>query len=171
MVVQKKYSYLCTQKQNNKQKTLTMGKINFTRQHYDKLKSLATDMLFKNETIMTSMGQVLNITELLHTQSIGVLNNIRISLDKKLDSLSKQDEWVATDAQQAKSEKLKNQRELVNLLIGYKRYTQEQNELKAQKEKLSAQLEELKESQKTPEDRIKELADAMAVLQIDPDFE
>lgn len=171
MVVQKNIRTFALRNKIINKKTLTMGKINFTRQHYDKLKSLATDMLFKNETIMTSMGQVLNITELLHTQSIGVLNNIRISLDKKLDSISKQDEWVATDAQQAKSEKLKNQRELVNLLIGYKRYTMEQNELKAQKEKLSAQLEELKESQKTPEDRIKELADAMAALQIDPDFE
>jgi chromosome segregation ATPase len=64
---------------------------------------------------------------------------------------------VATDYQQEKLEALKKQKELVNLIIGWKRHNLEIQEARAKKAELTAQLDELKESQKTPEDRIKEL--------------
>lgn len=134
-----------------------MAKVNFTKEHYAKMQTLAFAMLVHNQTISTKMGQPLNIVELMHTQTINTLNGIRLGLGKQIDTLESQDEWVATDYQQEKLEALKKQKELVNLIIGWKRHNLEIQEARARKAELTAQLDELKESQKTPEDRIKEL--------------
>lgn len=134
-----------------------MAKVNFTKEHYAKMQTLAFAMLVHNQTISTKMGQPLNIVELMHTQTINTLNGIRLGLGKQIETLESQDEWVATDYQQEKLEALKKQKELVNLIIGWKRHNLEIQEARAKKAELTAQLDELKESQKTPEDRIKEL--------------
>jgi len=42
-----------------------MAKINFTKEHYAKMKELAFAMLVANEAITTKMGQPLNIVELI----------------------------------------------------------------------------------------------------------
>ena len=55
------------------------------------------------------------------------------------------------------SKRIKDTKELVNLIIGWKRYNLELDENARKKEELSKKLTELKESTKTPEDRIKEL--------------
>ena len=44
--------------------------INFTKEHYAKLKELAFDMLVSNDTIPTKLGQSLTILELMHTTTI-----------------------------------------------------------------------------------------------------
>jgi len=134
-----------------------MAKVNFTKEHYAKMQTLAFAMLVHNRTISTKMGQPLNIVELMHTQTINTLNGIRLGLGKQIETLESQDEWVATNYQQEKLEALKKQKELVNLIIGWKRHNLEIQEARARKAELTAQLDELKESQKTPEDRIKEL--------------
>ena len=134
-----------------------MAKVSFTKEHYAKMQTLAFAMLVHNRTISTKMGQPLNIVELMHTQTINTLNGIRLALGKQIETLESQDEWVATDYQQEKLEALKKQKELVNLIIGWKRHNLEIQEARARKAELTAQLDELKESQKTPEDRIKEL--------------
>lgn len=130
-------------------------KINFTKEHMSRLIELATDMLFANNCIQTTMGQVLNITELLHTTSINQLNNIKAMLVKKIEKLEGADEWVGEDTE--KLESTRRTKELVNLIIGWKRYNLELEENKRKKNELTAKLTELKESTKTPEDRIKEL--------------
>ncbi len=147
-----------------------MAKVNFTKEHYAKLKILAFDMLVSNQSISTKLGQPLNIVELMHTQTINTLNSIRLSLGKQIESLESQDEWVASDYQQEKLEALKSKKELVNLIIGWKRYNLEIQEAKAKKRELTAQLEELKESQKTPEDRIKELETKLKELDSTEEF-
>ena len=147
-----------------------MAKINFTKEHYAKMKELAFAMLVANEAITTKMGQPLNIVELMHTQTINTLNGIRLAITKQIEDLEKQDEWVATDYQQEKLEALKRRKELVNLIIGWKRYNMEAAEAKAKKAELTAQLKELKESQKTPEDKIKELEASLAEIEDTPEF-
>lgn len=147
-----------------------MAKINFTKEHYAKMKELAFAMLVANEAITTKMGQPLNIVELMHTQTINTLNGIRLAITKQIEDLEKQDEWVATDYQQEKLEALKRKKELVNLIIGWKRHNMEAAEAKAKKAELTAQLKELKESQKTPEDRIKELEAQLTAIDADEDF-
>lgn len=121
------------------------------------MKELAVNMLISNLVINTKMGQPLTIVELMHTQTVNTLNNIRLALGKQIESIEQQDEWVSTSYQQEKLDSLKTQKELVNLIIGWKRYKAEQLETRQKKAELTEQLKQLKESQKTPEDRIKEL--------------
>lgn len=139
-----------------------MAKINFKKENFDKLVSLAAGALFDNVTFTTKMGTPMNISELMHTTTIGTLNEMRLSLAKAIEKLESQDEWVATDDIKDKLDALKNKKELVNLLIGYKRYKLEQEENARKKAELTAKLTELKESQKSPEDKIKELEAELA---------
>ena len=129
--------------------------INFTKEHMARLYDLATEALFDKSVIQTKLGQVLNIYELLHTTSINQLNEIKSSLSKKIEKLEEADEWVNPDND--KLQTMKETKELVNLIIGWKRYNLELAENARKKEELQEKLDELKESQKTPDERIKEL--------------
>ena len=137
-------------------------KINFTKEHFSKLQLLAVEALFKGDIFRTKMGQILNIYELIHTVSINQLNEIKNLLASKIQKLESKDEWVEVDTSELND--LKVQKELVNLIIGYKRFNLERNEIDAKRRELSSKLAELKESQKTPEDRIKEIEAELASL-------
>lgn len=130
-------------------------RVNFTRDHMSRLLDLADEALFSKTTVFTKLGQPLNIYELLHTTSINQLNEIKLGLAKKIEKAEESDEWVAPDNDKLQS--MKDAKELVNLIIGWKRYNLELTENELKKEELSKKLTELKESQKTPEDRIKEI--------------
>ena len=130
-------------------------KINFTKSHMARLIDLADAALFDKMVITTKLGQPLNLYELLHTTSINQLNEIKINLAKKIEKAEAADEWV--DQDNDKLQAMKDTKELVNLIIGWKRYNLELSENTRKKEELSKKLDELKESTKTPEDRIKEL--------------
>lgn len=131
--------------------------INFKKEHFDEMCNLAMEMLLDNGTITNKLGTPLNIVELLHQQSINSLNGIKTSLDNHIRNLENQDEWIIDSKTQSKLEEAKARRQLVNLIIGWKRYNLELAENARKKEELTEKLAELKESQKTPEDRIKEL--------------
>ena len=120
-----------------------------------RLLDLASEALFDRAVVTTKLGQQLNIYELLHTTSVNQLNEIKVGLAKKIEKVEASDEWIAPD--NGKLQLLKDSKELVNLIIGWKRYNLELDENSRKKEELSKKLAELKESQKTPEDRIKEL--------------
>lgn len=141
-----------------------MAKINFTQDHFAQMQHLLLGMLMSNTTITTKLGGELNVVELLHATTINTLNSIRLSLSKHIENLESKDEWIADNASQEVLDKAKTQKELVNLIIGYKRYMLEREETKRKKAALEAKLAELKESQKTPEDKIKELEAELAGL-------
>jgi chromosome segregation ATPase len=141
-----------------------MAKINFTQDHFAQMQHLLLGMLMSNTTVTTKLGGELNVVELLHTTTINTLNSIRLSLSKHIENLESKDEWIADNASQEALDKAKAQKELVNLIIGYKRYMMEREETKRKKAALEAKLAELKESQKTPEDKIKELETELAGL-------
>lgn len=147
-----------------------MAKINFTKDHFNKMLSMAAAMLVNNEVVMTKMGQPLNIVELMHTTTIGTLMDIKKSLSKKIENLEDQDEWVESNTNQINLTRYKNQKELVNLIIGWKRYMLEASEAAKRKQELESKLKELKDSQKTPEDKIKEIEAELASMQ-EPDFQ
>lgn len=144
--------------------------INFTKEHYAKLKELAFDMLVSNDTIPTKLGQSLTVLELMHTTTINTLNGLKQQIAKQIDNLENQDEWTSSEHLQSKLNKLKARKELVNLIVGWKRYSEEREELSAKKEELSVQLKKLKEAQKTPEERIKELEEQIAGITVNEEF-
>ena len=141
-----------------------MAKINFTKEHFDKMCKGVLEMVLLNTTVLTKVGLPLNALELLHTTTIGTLNGIRLSLSKQIETLENQDEWIAESTSQTKLESLKNIKETVNLIIGYKRYQLENEETAKKKKELESKLNELKESQKTPEDKIKEIEEQLKSL-------
>lgn len=143
-------------------------KINFTKQHYQDLVNLVAQAAMNHVVINTKMGQPLDIVALLHTTSINTLNDIKASLVKKIRSIEDRDEWV--DADTVVLDTLKGQKELVNLIVGWKRWKMEIDENRKKKENLTKKLAELRESTKTPEDRIKEMEAELAAMDADEDF-
>jgi predicted nuclease with TOPRIM domain len=143
-------------------------KINFTKQHYQDLVNLVAQAAMNHVVINTKMGQPLDIVALLHTTSINTLNDIKASLVKKIRGIEDRDEWV--DADTVVLDTLKGQKELVNLIVGWKRWKMEIDENRKKKENLTRKLAELKESTKTPEDRIKEMEAELAAMDAEEDF-
>ena len=144
-------------------------KINFTQEHFQRMQSLLLGMLLNNETINNVIGQPLNAVEILHTTSIQSLNKIRLSLGRQIENLENEDEGVASHISQAKLESLKASKELVNLIIGYKRYQLEVEETSKRRSELINKISQMKEEAKTPEDRLKEAEAELAALDV-PSF-
>lgn len=147
-----------------------MTKINFTKEHMARLKELAVDMLFKNDYVMTTLGQQLGVSELLHCTTINSLTKIRMDLGKKIEQLENADEWVTTDREQVILNEMKTRKEFVNLVIGYKRYMDELASTSREKEKLQAEIDRLREEQKTPADRLKEMEAKLAAMETGENF-
>ena len=141
-----------------------MGKINFTKDHFDKMCKGLLVMLLNNGVVITKLGTPINVVELLHTTTINSRNNIRLSLAQKITALENQDEWAANEETAKKLENYKETKELVNLIIGYKRFKMEAEEESQKKANLIAKLNEIKESQKSPEDKIKELEAELSAM-------
>jgi hypothetical protein len=137
-------------------------KINFTKEHEEKLDKFIVKM-WKDDIIVTGkLGQPLNICE-LKTLSPNSLNELKLIYDKKISNLESKDEWI--NPENDKLDLFKFIREGLNLLVGFKRKIIELNENARKKEELTAKLTELKESTKTPEDRIKELETQLKELE------
>lgn len=130
-------------------------KIKFTKEHFAKLKELAAQALFGGIVIRTKLGQPLNIYELVHTVSINQLNEIKNGLAKHIERIENNDEWINPDND--KIEGLKTSKELVNLIIGWKRYNLELAENERRIAEIDKQLNDIDEATKTPEDKKKEL--------------
>ena len=143
-------------------------KINFTKEHFSKLVNLVAQAAMNNVTIPTKMGQQLNIVELLHTTSITTLNNIKATLTQKIRNIEDRDEWVETDSEALDG--IKAQKELVNLIVGWKRWKLEMDENRREKAELTKKLAELKESTKSPEDKIKEMEAKLAAMDTIEEF-
>ena len=141
-----------------------MGKVNFTTENKSRLEELATKFLFGNLPIQGPMGTSMRVGDLLHNTSISSLVSMNSHLKKQIASMSDLDEWSCTDADTWKLERLKESQELVSLVIGYKKWLVEQEEISEKKAALAAQIDSLKESQKTPAERIAELESQLADL-------
>lgn len=136
--------------------------INFTKEHMQKLSELALKMLFVNGEIRNKIGTPLSIVELLHTTSINQLNEIKAILAKKIEQQEGRDEWIDPDNE--KLTKLKEDKELVNLIVGWKRYNFELAENERRIAEIDKQLNDIDEATKTPEDKKKELLAERAKL-------
>lgn len=140
------------------------NKINFTKDHQVKLWNGINISILNNKFFNTPMGGTATIQELLHQTTVNTLVQMKQSLDKKIAAKESADEWSMTDEEQKKLTELKADSELINLVIGWKKYIAYQNEIAQKKADLDKMIDELKESQKTPEDKLKELEAARAAL-------
>lgn len=139
-------------------------RINFTPEHLTRLKELSIDFLFNNKVIHSKLGNPMNIHELLHLTTINSLNSIRQECKSLIRRIEDKDEWIINNNDSIALKEAKDSEELVNLIIGYKRYQNEQESIKRKKLALQEQLNELKESQKTPAERIAEIEAQIAQL-------
>lgn len=118
--------------------------------------------MWKDDIIVTGkLGQPLNICE-LKTLSPNSLNELKLIYDKKISNLESKDEWI--NPENDKLDLFKFIREGLNLLVGFKRKNIEIAENEAKKKQLDKTIAELEESQKTPEDKLKELKAQRAAL-------
>lgn len=142
-----------------------MNKINFTKEHQVKLFNMVNLAVFNNKSFNTPMGGSATIQELLHQTTVNTLIQMKQALDKKIAAKESVDEWSMTDEEQRTIANLKADSELINLVIGWKKYTNYQNEIAKKKLELNKMIDQLKESQKTPEDKIKELESELKSLE------
>lgn len=141
-------------------------KINFTKDHFEKLKELLSIMLLNNETVNNRLGMPVNVVELVHTTSLNSLNDMRNALKKTVEKAESVDEWVSSFISQEKVNKLRRQIETIYLIIGYKRYQMELADLNNKREELTEKLNKMKEEAKTPEERIIEVQNELDNLEI-----
>lgn len=136
-------------------------RINFTKEHQEKLDKFIVRMWKEEIVVIGKIGQPLNICE-LKTLTPNSLNDLKLIYDKKISNLEAKDEWV--DPENDKLELYKFIREGLNLLVGFKRKLIQDKEVEREKNELDKTISELKEASKTPEDKIKELEAKRAAL-------
>lgn len=137
-------------------------KIKFTPEHLKRMQDLLLAMLMSNGVLYSKLGTPIGVSELLHQTSINQLNEMKAGLQNKISKMEAQDEWVEVD--QDKLQSLRDSRELVNLIVGYKRYNAELAANAAKLEILKTKLAEMKEDAKTPQERMAELETQIAAL-------
>ena len=111
--------------------------------------------------VFNTMNVPMNICDLKELTP-NILNNLKLTYDKKIQSLESRDEWV--DPENDKIDLYRFIREGLNLLVGYKRKKIQIAENEAKKRQLDKTIAELREAQKTPEDKLKELEAERAAL-------
>lgn len=128
----------------------------FTKEDENELRSLISDSIL-NKCIYTGpMGQEYDVFSLVNGMAISSLRNLLQFVQNKISKLSVADEWTDNpNADEIAS--LETEKRLIYLIIGWKLYQQKIIENAREKERLTKQLNELIESQKTPEDLIAEL--------------
>ena len=139
--------------------------INFTEQNKTELQQLVFDAVTKRWQVSNKLGMVFDVMDIFHTCTIQTLRSIRKELTNKLNAFE-DDEWSDKSVQDnEKIEYYNKSIKLVNLVIGYRLWQQEQYDLESKKAALELKLQVLKENQKTPEEKIAELEKEINDLQ------
>ena len=110
------------------------------------------------------MGQSFGVEDLLNS-SLRSLSNLKSYLSKKIDAISEKDDWDMSDAESLALINLRNDKNLVHLIIGFKKDAEYKASIESRKESLQRQIDEIKEASLTPEERIKKLSDQLNILE------
>ena len=140
-----------------------MVKINFTDEHMLRLRTLISDSVLYNSIIVGPMGQNYTVIDLMHCLSINSLRSLSASISKKRAALSIEDKWIE-NPNATKIAQLDDQLELIDLMIGYQLKAQEIETNKIEKERIQKQIDELVQSQKSPQDLIADLQAKLSEL-------
>lgn len=131
-----------------------MTEVTFTGEHLNKLKQLSIGMLFEDRKIKGQIGTELSIHDLLHNSSVATLQKVHGNLKKAIENKEGLDEWSMTPYQQRQLETLNKDKEIVNLIIGYKKFLAQQESNKSKLSEIREEIAQLKKATMSPEDRI-----------------
>lgn len=137
-----------------------MGKINFTKEHKTVLISAIANSVLNNEVFIGNLGTAYTVNDLINNTTINTLRQLRAGIAKKIASLQI-DDW-GDNPNQDKIDVLKKQDELINLIIGYRLHEIELAEVAKEKKNLEEQIAVLKDSEKSPAQKIAELEEKLA---------
>lgn len=136
----------------------------FTKTHFDNLSQLIIEALFKNKTFYNNLNMPITVYDLVNNTTINSLTSMYSKALRKLNEVEQQNEWKETDT----TELIKTT-QLLNLLIGYKTYSNEVKERKEKKKLLEEKLNTLKEASKSPEEKIKEIEELIESTSLNTD--
>ena len=103
-----------------------MSKINFTPEHEKQLKDLYLELGFSGVKLQGKFGaNSMSADQLLHTTTIETLKSFKVTLKKEIEELEKEDEWTTGVTSSKRLTITKKWYDYVNLLIGYKLYTEQ----------------------------------------------
>ena len=133
-------------------------KVIFTTEHKVKLDALLLKFLYSNIAVKADFSsQLYNISELLHNTADETLVNIRDKARKYTNSLNDIDEEDLTIKQEELLNLNKDIYEMAKLILKYRAYVDNKNELMKKLVKAEENLSKLRESTKTPEQKMQEL--------------
>lgn len=138
--------------------------IKFTSEHFARMKELLIKALLEDKTFYSKVGTSMGVGELLHQTSINLLNEMKVALQNKISKFEAQDEWV--DVEDDKLASLRESRELINLIIGYKRFQLQEQKREEELASLKNKLSKIEEDAKTPEQKMAELKAAIEQLTV-----
>ena len=136
----------------------------FTKTHFDNLSQLIIEALFKDKTFYNNLNMPITVYDLVNNTTINSLTSMYSKALRKLNEVEQQNEWKETDT----TELIKTT-QLLNLLIGYKTYSNEVEERKEKKKLLEEKLNTLKEESKSPEEKIKEIEELINSTSLNTD--
>lgn len=136
----------------------------FTKTHFDNLSQLIIEALFKDKTFYNNLNMPITVYDLVNNTTINSLTSMYSKALRKLNEVEQQNEWKETDT----TELIKTT-QLLNLLIGYKTYSNEVEERKEKKKLLEEKLNNLKEASKSPEEKIKEIEELINSTSLNTD--
>lgn len=136
----------------------------FTKTHFDNLSQLIIEALFKDKTFYNNLNMPITVYDLVNNTTINSLTSMYSKALRKLNEVEQQNEWKETDT----TELIKTT-QLLNLLIGYKTYSNEIKERKEKKKLLEEKLNNLKEASKSPEEKIKEIEELINSTSLNTD--
>ena len=136
----------------------------FTKTHFDNLSQLIIEALFKDKTFYNNLNMPITVYDLVNNTTINSLTSMYSKALRKLNEVEQQNEWKETDT----TELIKTT-QLLNLLIGYKTYSNEVKERKKKKKLLEEKLNTLKEESKSPEEKIKEIEELINSTSLNTD--
>lgn len=136
----------------------------FTKTHFDNLSQLIIEALFKDKTFYNNLNMPITVYDLVNNTTINSLTSMYSKALRKLNEVEQQNEWKETDT----TELIKTT-QLLNLLIGYKTYSNEVKERKKKRKLLEEKLNTLKEASKSPEEKIKEIEELIKSTSLNTD--
>ena len=136
----------------------------FTKTHFDNLSQLIIEALFKDKTFYNNLNMPITVYDLVNNTTINSLTSMYSKALRKLNEVEQQNEWKETDT----TELIKTT-QLLNLLIGYKTYSNEVKERKEKRKLLEEKLNTLKEESKSPEEKIKEIEELINSTSLNTD--